>query len=85
MIGRRSGHADFCRHVVRRLDQESYQAPKMPTLAGVMAGLDQAIGYPHQFANDAIPVSNHRARMAGTSQVKLGHDGVGRCLWCVNS
>jgi hypothetical protein len=24
-----------------------------------MAGLDPAIGYPHQFANDAIPVSNH--------------------------
>ena len=23
-----------------------------------MAGLDPAIGYPHQFANDAIPVSN---------------------------
>ena len=24
-----------------------------------MAGLDPAIGYPHQIANDAIPVSNH--------------------------
>ena len=31
----------------------------------VMAGLDPAIGYPHQFANDAIPVSN---------RVKPSHD-----------
>ena len=30
-----------------------------------MAGLDPAIGYPHQFANDAIPVSNHPMEMAG--------------------
>ena len=28
-------------------------------------GLDPAIGYPHQFANDAIPVSNHPMEMAG--------------------
>jgi len=39
-----------------------------------MAGLDPAIGYPHQIANDAIPVSNHPMEMAGSS---LGHDGVG--------
>ena len=25
----------------------------------VIAGPDPAIGYPHQFANDAIPASNH--------------------------
>jgi len=30
-----------------------------------MAGLDPAIGYPHQIANDAIPVSNHPMEMAG--------------------
>jgi hypothetical protein len=35
----------------------------------VMAGLDPAIGYPHQFANDAIPVSNHPMEMARSSQV----------------
>ena len=32
-----------------------------------MAGLDPAIGYPHQFANDAIPVSNHPMEMVGSS------------------
>ena len=32
-----------------------------------MAGLDPAIGYPHQFANDAIPVSNHPMEMAGSN------------------
>jgi hypothetical protein len=28
---------------------------------------DRAIDYPHQFANDAILVSNHRMGMAGSS------------------
>ena len=37
-----------------------------------MAGLDPAIGYPHQIANDAIPVSNHPMEMAGSSQAKPG-------------
>ena len=32
----------------------------------VMAGLDSAIGYPHQCAKDAVPVSNHPTQMAGT-------------------
>ncbi len=36
-----------------------------PIEAGLDPGSSPAIGYPHQFANDAIPVSNHRARMAG--------------------
>ena len=44
------------------------QPPLNPTLAPhVMAGLDPAIGYPHQIANDAIPVSNHPMEMAGSS------------------
>jgi hypothetical protein len=34
--------------------------------------LDPAIGYPHQFANDVIPVSNHPMAMAGSSQIKPG-------------
>jgi hypothetical protein len=50
----------------RRLEGRLYQAPKIATLAPhVMAGLDPAIGYPRQFANDAIPVSNHPMEMAG--------------------
>jgi len=32
-----------------------------------MAGLDPAIGYPNQIANDAIPVSNHPMEMVGSS------------------
>ena len=31
----------------------------------VMAGLDPAISYPHQFTNDAIPVGNHPMKMTG--------------------
>jgi hypothetical protein len=34
-----------------------------------MAGLDPAIGYPHQIANDAVPVSNHPMEMAGSITV----------------
>ena len=30
-----------------------------------MAGLDPAIGYPYQIANDAITVNNHPMEMAG--------------------
>jgi hypothetical protein len=30
-----------------------------------MAGLDPAISYPHQIANDAIPISNHPKQVAG--------------------
>jgi len=47
-----------------------------------MAGLDQAIGYPQQIATDAIPVSNHRARMTGSSPVMTGRD---RCVGYVKS
>jgi hypothetical protein len=47
-----------------------------------MAGLDPAIGYPHQFANDAIPVSNHSMKMTGSSPVMTGLD---RCVQYVNS
>jgi hypothetical protein len=39
-----------------------------------MAGLDPAIGHPHQIANDAIPVSNHPMEMTGSSQVMTGWD-----------
>jgi hypothetical protein len=38
-----------------------------------MAGLDPAIGYPHQLANDAIPVTNHPMEMG---RVKSSHDVV---------
>src|SRR5580704_6615012 len=56
-----------------------YHPPLNPTLApqfmaGPDPGLDPAIGCPHQFANDAIPVSNHPMEMAGSSQVKPSHD-----------
>ena len=47
-----------------------------------MVGLDPAIGYPHQFANDAIPVSNHPMEMTGSSPVMTGLD---RCVRYVNS
>jgi hypothetical protein len=33
----------------------------------VIVGLDPAIGYPHQFANDAIPANNHPMAMAASS------------------
>ena len=38
-----------------------------PGLIPVMAGLDPAIGYPHQIANYAIPVSNHPMQMVGSN------------------
>jgi hypothetical protein len=49
-----------------------YQPPLNPTLAphvmaGLDPGLDPAIGYPHQIANDAIPVSNRPMEVAGSS------------------
>ena len=47
-----------------------------------MAGLDPAIGYLHQFANDAIPVSNHPMEMAGASPAIMWLD---RCVWYVNN
>ena len=47
-----------------------------------MAGLDPAIGYPHQIANDAIPVSNHPMEMAGSSPAMTSLD---RCMWYVNN
>jgi hypothetical protein len=34
-----------------------------------MAWLDPAISYPHQIANDAMPVSNHPMEMTGSSPV----------------
>ena len=43
----------------------------------VMAGLDPAISYPHQIANDAIPGSNHPMVMAGTCLDMPRHDVVG--------
>jgi hypothetical protein len=47
-----------------------------------MDGLDPAIGYPHQIANDAISVSNHPMQMTGSSPVMTGLD---RCARYVNS
>jgi hypothetical protein len=47
-----------------------------------MAGLDPAIGYPQQIANDAIPVSNHPMTMTGSSPAMTGLD---RCERYVNS
>jgi hypothetical protein len=38
-----------------------------------MAGLGPAISYPHQVANDEIPVSNHPMEIA----VQPNHDGIG--------
>ena len=61
----------------------SYQPPLKPTLAPhVMAGLDPAIGYPHQFANDVIQFSNHPMGMAGWSPAMTWFV---RCVWYVNS
>ena len=36
-----------------------------------MDGLDPAIGYPGQIANDAIPVSNHPMEMTGPVMTRL--------------
>jgi hypothetical protein len=46
-----------------------------------MAGLDPAIGHPHQIANDAIRVSNHPMKMTGPSPVMTTSD---RCMLYVN-
>jgi hypothetical protein len=46
------------------------------------SGLDPAIGYPQQIANDAIPVSNHPMKMTGSSSVMTTWD---RCVQYVNS
>ena len=45
-------------------------------------GLDPALGYPHQIANDAIPVSNHPIEMAGSSPAMTWLD---RCVWYGNN
>jgi hypothetical protein len=55
---------------------------QIPTLDPVMAGLDPAIGHPHQFANDVIAISNHPMEMAGSSPAMTGLD---HCVWYVNS
>jgi hypothetical protein len=47
-----------------------------------MDGLDPAIGYPGQIANDAIPVSNHPMEMTGSSPLMTRPD---RCVQYVNS
>jgi hypothetical protein len=51
-------------------------------MAGRDPGRDPAIGYPHQFANDAIPVSNHPMEMAGRAPTMTWLD---RCVQYVNS
>ena len=51
-------------------------------MAGLDPGLDPAIGYPHQIANDAIAVSNHPMEMAGSSPAMTWLD---RCVWYVNN
>ncbi len=43
----------------------------------VMAGLDPAIGYPHQFENDAVPVNNQPMEMADRARVEPSDDVVG--------
>jgi hypothetical protein len=47
-----------------------------------MAVLDPAIGYPHQFENDAIPLSNHPMQMAGWAP---GATRLDRCVRCVTA
>ncbi len=65
----------------RHRQQGAGRALRRPTAEGVentdsrppvMAGLDPAIGYPHQIANDAIPVSNHPMEMTGSSPFITG-------------
>jgi len=46
-----------------------------------MDGLDPAIGYPWQIANDVIPFSNHPMEMTRSSPVMTGLD---RCALCVD-
>jgi hypothetical protein len=59
-----------------------YQAPKIPTLTPVLAGLDPAIGYPQPIANGAIPISNQPMTMTGSGPVMTWLD---RCVGYVNS
>jgi hypothetical protein len=59
-----------------------YQAPKIPTLTPVLAGLDPAIGYPQPIANGAIPISNQPMTMTGSGPVMTWLD---RCVGSVNS
>jgi hypothetical protein len=47
----------------------------------VMDGLDPAIGYPSQIANDAIQISNHPMKMTGSSP---GLTRLDRCFQYVN-
>jgi hypothetical protein len=54
----------------------------------VMDGLDPAIGYPGQIANDAIPVSSHPMEMTGLilgSGTRTVMTGLDRCARYVNS
>jgi Transglycosylase SLT domain len=51
--------------------------PRLKPTSLVMAGPGPAIDYPHQFANDAIPVSNHPMEMAGRARVEPSDDVVG--------
>ena len=43
--------------------------PHVMAVLGLDPRINPAIGYPHQFANDAIPVSNHPMEMAGSSPI----------------
>jgi hypothetical protein len=65
-----------------RFGQHLYQAPKIPTLTPVLAGLDPAIGYPQPIANGAIPISNQPMTMTGSGPVMTWLD---RCVGYVNS
>ena len=51
----------------------------------VIAGLDPAIGYPPQFSNDAVPVSNHPMEMTGSSRSSPVMTPLDRCVRYVNS
>ena len=58
-----------------------HQAPKIPTRAPVMGGLDPPIAHSQQYANDVIPVSNRPMTMAGTCRPMTLSD---RCARYVN-
>ncbi len=51
--------------------------PSPPSWPGLTRS-SPAIGYPHQFANDAIPVGNHSIKMVGSSPATCGR---GLLLW----
>src|SRR5580698_1493998 len=46
---------------------ETDSLPPRHGVLGLDPRINPAIGYPHQIANDAIPVSNHPMEMAGSS------------------